>query len=126
MAKHSISIPKKVTGFFEDLEDAERGMAYSILLKYIETGVMPSLDGKPSAVKIAIRYAVEKMQRSIARRFAVPQPESDTATEISRQTDEEPHISQEINKPCPGQNSRETIKTYDSPAGRRCMAVRGD
>lgn len=70
MAKHTISFPVKVIQFFEDLDDAERGVAYSLLIKYIQTGQVPDVSGRPSAVKLAIRYAVEKMQRSVQRRFA--------------------------------------------------------
>lgn len=79
MKRHTFSIPKKIVDFFEDLEDAERGMAYSILLKYLETGVVEPLDGKPSAVKLAIKYAVEKLRRRIERRF--PQPAVQTTPE---------------------------------------------
>lgn len=86
MKKHTVSIPVKVADFFEDLENAECGMAYRLLINYITTGKMPALAGKPSAVKLAMKYAVEKMQRSVARRFPPREASEETHTDEANLT----------------------------------------
>lgn len=61
LMKRTHSLPVSVTNFFKLLEDTERGMAYAILIEYLETGKLPERE-LPSAVRCAIQYAIEKLQ----------------------------------------------------------------
>ena len=65
----NISLPLCIISMFDLLDPADRGTAYSAVFQYIRSCVMPTGEFTPG-VRVALRYAEEKLERRLRRRKA--------------------------------------------------------